>query len=225
MNNAMLLYAHLTDKELVDKVLSGHKSSFEVLIRRHSQALYRVGRMYSLSHIEAEDHISETFHEAFTQLKRFQNPVSFRTWLTKFMIDNCLKTRKEGDVTKEEFIEPACIPARSADLNDSIRLTRENINALEACIEQLPIPLRSVYILREIDGYSVEETAHLLNTSTDNVVNRLKRAKASLRKSLRKWYQYSDLYPQDPNSHERVVHDIMSRVHKKSTHPAGVPTF
>ena len=82
MNNALVLYAHFTDKELSDKVKAGKKNCFEVLIRRHSQALYRVARMYSFSHTEAEALMTCTFLYTYKNLKEYQNPVSFRVWLS-----------------------------------------------------------------------------------------------------------------------------------------------
>lgn len=227
MNNAMLLYAHLADKELAEKVKGGQKNCYEVLVRRHSQALYRIARMYSFAHNEAEEILCRTYVEVFGDLSKHQSPLSFRTWLTKYMITNCLALKKKANFTEEAVHEPACAQARSAQHYDSGRLllSHEIPGEVEACIEQLPVPLRSVYILSEIDGYSVPEMSHLLNTSEDNIRMRLEKAKTSLRKTLRRWYQYTDIYHFDRNSCDRIVLHVMQHIDERLDVPLGAPTF
>jgi RNA polymerase sigma factor (sigma-70 family) len=227
MSNAIILYAHLTDKELVDKVKAGQKVCFEVLIRRHGQALYRIGRMYGFSHSEVEELVHCTFLEAFSRLGQFRGSMSYRTWLTKLMINSCMSSLREKRGQGIEVTEPACSAARSEQHYTSTRLalTLEGAAKLEACIEQLPVPLRAVYILSEIDGYSLPETAHLLTTTEETVKVKLEEAKASLRQSLKRWYKYSDIYPFDRHSFERLAHGIMKGIDERSDVPVGAPTF
>jgi RNA polymerase sigma-70 factor (ECF subfamily) len=222
----MILFAHLTDKELVDKVKSGKKSCFEVLVRRHGQALYRIGRMYGFSHSEVEELVHCSFLEAFSRHKQFQGSMSYRTWLTKLMINSCVSSQREKNM-QNEIVEPACSAARSSQHYDNSRfsLTLEGAAKLEACIEQLPVALRTVYILSEIDGYSLAETAHLLTTTEETIKERLESAKASLRQSLQRWYKYSDIYPFDRASFERLTHGIMKGIDEKSDIPVGAPSF
>jgi len=226
MKNVMLLYAHHTDNELASKIMAGQKFCFEVLVRRHAPSLYRVARMYSFSQYEAEELMGEAFVTVFQTLAEHPQPVSFRTWLSKQMINHCMSERKVAAQKKEaDVFEPACAAARSAQHYERLIANRETIGTLEACIEHLPVPLRSVYILIETDGYSIKEASYLLNTSEENIRMRLNKAKSSLRKSLRRWYQYTDIYHLDQYETERIVSDIMSRIDEQSDVPAGVPCF
>lgn len=198
MSNVMLLHGHLTDKELVEKVKAGNTSCFEVLVRRHSAALYRIARMYGFAHQEAEALMLEVFQEAFIRQHSFSGKVSYRIWLTKTMIHTCLLSREERE-QDDQPASPAC---------DTNRFS----GRLEPCIEQMPLPLRGVYVLVEIDGYSLAETAQLLSTTVDGVRVRLEKAKASLRKSIRRWFQSSDVYPLDQQSCNKLVAVVMHAI-------------
>ena len=228
MNNTMLLYAHLTDRELLRKSKSGLKTCYEVLIRRHTQALYRVARMYGFAHNEAEELLQHTHITAYYFQPQFEESVSYRTWLTKIMIEKCLEHKKGAKVKQNnDTLDPSSNPARSPQHYDTERLviSQEVNGKLEEFIEQLPMALRSVYILSEIDGYSNAEVANLLSASEENIRFRLGRAKSTLRKSLRRWFQYTDVYPFDHHSCERVVHFIMKHLHEKTELPLGMPAY
>ena len=228
MKNTMLLYGHLADKELVDKVKGGQAKCFEVLVRLHTKALYRIARTHGLSHTEAEEVMLTTHLEAFSPSRKFIGNVSYRTWLMKLMINNCLKFPKTIAIhIPQAAEEPACSPVRSAHHYDSSRLPLITATAgkFEACLEQLPLTLRSVYILCEVEGYSIPEGAHLLSTTEETIKTHLDQAKSSLRKTLRTWYQYTDIYPYDTHSGERIVHQVMNRIDAKSDIPVGVPAF
>ena len=79
MSNAMLLYAHLTDKELVDRVKSGREECYEVLVRRHVAGLYRVCRMYGFSQNEAERLLACAFVEAYSRLNSYTHKTGWRS--------------------------------------------------------------------------------------------------------------------------------------------------
>jgi RNA polymerase sigma-70 factor (ECF subfamily) len=146
----------------------------------------------------------------------------------KIMITNCLKFPKTIQLNSTiEVTEPACSPARSAHHYDTTRLALSSASAgkIEACLEQQPLTLRSAYILCEVEGFSIAEAAHMLSTTEEVVKTHLEQAKSSLRKSLRTWYQYTDIYPYDNQSGERIVYQVMNQIDAKSDVPVGVPAF
>ena len=226
MSNATLLYGHLADKELVKKVKGGQKAAFEVLVRRHSRALYRVVRMYEFSHSEAEELVICTHLQAYSPRNRYLTDYSYRTWLTRLSIENCIKAERQLPALRSGK-EPACNAARSAHHYNSERLnlTSELTTHLEQCIEQLPLEMRGVFVLREIDGYSTEETAFLLNIAESQVMKELPRAKTEVKQRLGKLRHLTDIYPFDTDSCERVVHYVMHKINSTSDTPIGVPAF
>jgi len=226
MSNATLLYGHLADKELVKKVKGGQKAAFEVLVRRHSRALYRVARLYGFSHSEAEELVICTHLQAYSPRNRYLTDYSYRTWLTRLLIEDCIKADRQLPAFPSTE-EPACNAARSAHHYNSERLnlTSEMTTQLEQCIEQLPVERRGIFVLTEIDGYSAEETAFLLNIAENQVTKELPRAKTEVKQRLGKLQQITDIYPFDTDSCERVVHYVMHKINSTSDTPIGVPAF
>ncbi|HKP32963.1 MAG TPA: sigma factor, partial [Chitinophagaceae bacterium] len=75
----------LAEKEILDRMLSGEKELYEILIRRNNALLYRIGRSYGLSHVDVQDVMQETYLAAYQQLRNFQRRSSFTTWIIRIM--------------------------------------------------------------------------------------------------------------------------------------------
>src|SRR5687768_7212899 len=122
--------------------------------------------------------------QAYSPSRKFIGNVSYRTWIMKIMITNCLKYPKTIQLNATITVtEPACNPGRSPQHYDTTRLTLSTASAgkIEACLEQQPLTLRSVYILCEVEGFSIAEAAHMLSTTEEVVKTQLEQAKESLR--------------------------------------------
>ncbi|MCD6063853.1 MAG: polymerase subunit sigma-24 [Flavipsychrobacter sp.] len=213
MSNAMLLYAHHTDGELVDNVKSGFKACFEVLVRRHSQSLYRVGRMFGLDNSQIELLISETHLHAYQHLRRMRNRSAYRLWLITSMIHKCRAHMRTQTDSGMNLRDPSMLAARSAchyaeRISSSMLVT----NKLEVQLDELPIGQRTIFVLHKVEGYTVRETAMLLNTSEENVLAAMEQAKSNLRKTSRNWHYHSGVYALDVYCCESIVNQVMAKV-------------
>jgi RNA polymerase sigma factor (sigma-70 family) len=190
-----------SDEEIIQRVLEGEIALFEILIRRYNPVLYKIARGYGFNHQDAEDLMQETHITAFQQLRHFEHRASYKTWLSKILINKCLYKLKHGhfryEVQNSELINEHMVPSFAkqdqADLRKMI-VNRELLNALEASLQQIPVHYRTVFVLREIEGFNVQETAELLDITTVNVKVRLNRAKAMLQKQLEQFYSSGELY-------------------------------
>jgi RNA polymerase sigma-70 factor (ECF subfamily) len=178
-----------TDFEAVNAVIGGQREMFEVIVRRYNTQLYRVGLAYLRDHAMAEDAMQNTYLKAFLNLHRFRGTAAFSTWLTRIMINECLmalrsrkrfimETLDDGNrrIDHEFFAEP--VPD-SIDAEDVKKV-------LEHLIEGLPRTHRAVYLLREVQHLSTEETAECLGMTRDNVKVCLHRAREELKAQLLK---------------------------------------
>jgi hypothetical protein len=86
----------------------------------------------------------------------------------------------------------------------------------------MPAALRSVFVLHEVEGYNLRETARLLNTSEQNIKATMEQAKARLRKVSRGWYAHTDVYALDEYSMERVICQVMDKVDHKLVKTAPI---
>src|SRR5688500_7518983 len=79
----------MADIDIIQKILNGQSELFEILIRRNNPCLYKVGKSYGYRQEDVEDLMQETFISAYKRLASFQNRSSFKTWLTRIMLNHC----------------------------------------------------------------------------------------------------------------------------------------
>lgn len=201
MENILCKNAVHTDEEIISKILFGEIALFEVLIRRYNPVLYKIARSYGFNHHDAEDLMQDTYVAAYQNLKQFKGNASYKTWLSKIIIHKCLYKINHGNSRKEQpasdFIYEDAKPMLSSNKNltpEQTSLNKEFTNVLEHALQKLPLNYSSVFVLREIEGFSVAETAEMLNISAVNVKVRVNRAKAMLQKELEQFYASTNLY-------------------------------
>ena len=155
--------------------------------------------MYGFSSDDAEDIVQDAHISAFTELKNFKQRSTYKTWISKIMINKCLYKAKYAHSNKEvsasHLINESEEPVHSTKVeSDRIVNNHELLNIIEVCVQRLPLSYRTVFVLREVEGHNVNDTAALLEISPANVKVRLNRAKVLLRKELEKFYTPSELF-------------------------------
>src|SRR5256885_9630855 len=95
--------AALSDEDIVTRVLAGDLASFEILMRRHNQRLYRIGRAILRNDAEAEDVMQDAYVRAYEHLNQFAGRAKFSTWLSRIAVNEALARRKHFG--REEALE------------------------------------------------------------------------------------------------------------------------
>ena len=184
----------VTEAELIDQIRAGDKAACAQCVEMHAPAIYRLALRMMGDPEEAEDVMQETFLSAFRAIESFEGRSGLATWL--FRIANnvaLMRLRKRqplfvsidmptaendgAEVTPVQLFDWCCLP--EADF-----ATAEAHGELEQAIAELPPALRSVFILRELEGLSTEATAQALELTPANVKVRLHRARLWLRERL-----------------------------------------
>ena len=208
----------LTDGNVIEKIIAGDTAIFEILIRRYNQALYKIGRMYGFNHQDTEDLMQDTHVSAYMQLAAFENRSSYKTWISRIMINKCLYKLKYG-YSRKEISSELKEESTSANLQtEQSMLNRELSTVLEKSLDSIPLIYRSVFVLREIEGYSVAETAELTGISGINVKVRLNRAKSLLQKQLEQFYSSGDIYSFNLIYCDKMVDRVFAALNKKTLH-------
>lgn len=185
----------LAENEILDRMLSGEKELYEILIRRNNALLYRVGRSYALRHADVQDMMQETYLSAYQDLKNFQRRSSFTTWIIRIMVNKCLQKIKSISKKSTVHVNDAGeLNVKFTDNAEQKLLRTEMAGIIENGIENLPENYRLVFILREIEGLNVAETSTALGITEINVKVRLNRAKAMLRNFIEKSYPAEEIY-------------------------------
>lgn len=173
--------ATLSDDELLDRVRSGQREYYEILIRRYNQRLYRLVYPILGDRAEAEDVIQDTHLRALTHLDQFAGRSSFATWLGRIGIYEAL-----GRLRRRRRVEAAG-PSLSADGTpnpEQQAIGAEIGHVLRRSVRRLPEAYRSVVVARLVHDLSTLETCQRLKLSEEAVKTRLHRAKAMLRREL-----------------------------------------
>jgi RNA polymerase sigma-70 factor (ECF subfamily) len=178
-----------TDEQIVAQVLQGQTALFEVLMRRHNQRLYRAARAIVREDREAEDVMQQAYLNAYAHLRQFDGRAAFATWLTKIAVHEAIaRARDQGRYEPLDTEAPrttgTLMSVSSAPDPERETFARELSTLLEAAVDDLPDGCREVFVLRQIEGLSTNETAQVLGVSDDVVKTRFSRAKAALRRDL-----------------------------------------
>lgn len=181
------------DRELVRLAKSDDKEAFELLVRRHQSRVFAVAGGILRNKEDVEDVAQQVFVKAYFSLKRFDQRAAFSTWLYKITVNECwdvLRKRKvrpllyESDLSEEQaheyngFSEKATVP----DVSDRLE-ARERVEKLLVDLDERD---RLMLILKEVQGFSVEEIAEILEINGNTVKVRLFRARRRITEKVRR---------------------------------------
>lgn len=179
--------------DLVERAQAGDMEAFAELVRRYERRIYRMARQITQNDEDAEDVLQESFLKAFQHLDSFQGQSKFYTWVTRIAVNESLmklrKRKSDRTVSLDENIETDEEPivreiAVWDDTPESKYSQEELRQILDKAIESLKPIFRTVFILRDVEELSTEETAEVLGLSIAAVKSRLLRARLQLRERL-----------------------------------------
>jgi len=221
------------DPALVERIRRGDTAAFAVLMRRHNRRLYRTARAILKDDGAAEDALQEAYVAAFRHIDAFRGDAQVATWLTRIVVNQALqalrRTRREQVVVlfEEAVDEPtgtdASGVAPSAATPENTMLRAEMRRLIERKIDELPEGYRTVFMLREVEELTVDETAAALGVPAATVRSRLFRAKARLRESLAQELDLAtqDVFGFDGARCDRIVGAVLVRLGTDPPHPTG----
>jgi RNA polymerase sigma-70 factor (ECF subfamily) len=214
MNSIVAGSEVLSDEKVIEKILEGDTALFEILIRRYNPVIYRIGRMYGFNHHDTEDLMQDTHVSAYMQLAGFQHRATYKTWISRIMINKCIYKLKYG-YFKNEIPDDQVYESNSATIQtEQTMLNRELSSVLEKSLESIPVIYRSVFV----QGFSVAETAELLGITPVNVKVRLNRAKSLLQKQLEQFYSANEIYSFNLIYCDNIVNRVFEKINEKTLH-------
>ena len=188
-----------TDEQvLVQAARQGDIGAFEELVKRYDRNVFRIANHITQNREDAEDVVQDAFLKAYQNLGQFQGQSKFYTWLVRIAVNEALmrlrRRRPERMVSLDEDIktEEDSMPREVADWApnpEQLYSQAELKDILGKTIQGLPASFRTVFVLRDVEGLSTEETADALDLSVPAVKSRLLRARLQLRERLNKYFK------------------------------------
>jgi RNA polymerase sigma-70 factor (ECF subfamily) len=185
------------DVTLVDAAKQGDMAAFEQLVKRHTAMIFRVAMHIMASREDAEEVVQDAFLKAFQHLQDFEGRARFSTWLTRIAVNAALmKLRNLRRATTvsidQEADEGGTLADKVADWKpnpEQLYNRTELREILQRALASLPHAYRVVFLLRDVEGVSVVDTAEMLGLRIPNVKARLFRARLKLREQLSRYFE------------------------------------
>lgn len=184
------------DTTLVARAKAGDFEAFEQLVNRHERRVYALAMNIVRQHEDAQDIVQTAFLSAMEHLSDFREEASFATWISRIATNAALKVRRKQQGLDTLSLDAAMSENETGDIphpeyiadwrDDPAKIVegQELKEILDAAIDTLDEKYRLVFVLRDVAGLSVEETASELGISRANVKVRLLRARLALREKL-----------------------------------------
>ena len=198
MTNSIPQTDGLDEATLVERAKSGETAAFTELVRRYDKKIFRMAKQITQSDEDAEDVLQEALFKAYQHLKDFQGNSRFYTWLVRIAVNEALmklrKRKSDRTVSLDEEIDTGeeTVTREIAvwDGDPEQRYSQEEMRViLDDAIQSLKPSFRTVFVLRDVEELSTEETADTLGLSIPAVKSRLLRARLELREKLTRMFK------------------------------------
>jgi len=187
-----------SEMTLVHAAKKGDLDAFSELVKRYDRNVFRIAQHITHNEDDAQDVVQEAFLKAYQNLAQFQENSKFYTWLVRIAVNEALmklrrhRTDRTVSIDEDVETEEGTMPREVADWGpnpEQLYGQSELSDILKKTIQGLPPGFRTVFVLRDVEGLSTEETAEMLGLSIPAVKSRLLRARLQLRDRLSKYFK------------------------------------
>ena len=190
----------VTDEELVARARAKDFAAFEQLLDRYEDKIFRLAYRFVRNETEAKEILQDTFLSIWRKLDTFKGDAQFSSWLYRVAANAALMRlraqKRHPEVSTEElpidFLDNyGHLPATGenwAKRPDEELQSEELRRHIQAAVDDLPEIYRTVFLIRDVEGLSTEETAEVLQISIPTVKTRLHRARLALRETISKYF-------------------------------------
>ena len=186
------------DVALVERARGGDVHAFETLVKQYDRQVFRIAQHITQNREDAQDVVQDAFLKAYEKLDQFQGNSKFYTWLVRIAVNEALmrlrkrRTGKMVSIDEDVQTDEGSVPRDLAEWRPNPEQEynqAEMAEILRKTINGLPPGFRVVFVLRDVEGLSTEETANALGLSVPAVKSRLLRARLQLRERLSRYFR------------------------------------
>ena len=185
----------LETPELVAQARAGDTAAFTALVRTHEHRVLAICRRMLADQREAEECAQDAFVQAWRHLDRFQDRARFSTWIHRIAINEALQRLRRRRSTEVSIDDTSSGESMLARVEDWTSRPEEQLHQQELRrflaerLAHLPDPVRVAVVLRDVEGYSNQEVAELLEVSLEAAKARIHRGRMRLRADAQTWFR------------------------------------
>jgi RNA polymerase sigma-70 factor (ECF subfamily) len=182
------------DEHLIGRARSGDAAAFEELIERYRSRVFRLAVQFMRNQDDAQEVLQEVFFTVYQKLGQFEGKSAFSTWLYRVAVNTSLMRIRGRDKTELVSISEIADDSLPGDREGAVGpddriMTEQALARIEQAMIPLPEEYKTILILRDIESFSNEETAEIMNLTVAAVKSRLHRARGFLRGKLEDLYK------------------------------------
>jgi len=184
----------LSSHEIIIKAMAGDVAAFRKVVEQHQSFAYAVAFRFTGIEEEAEDIVQEAFVRLWKNLKTYRQEVKLTTWLYRIIANLCLdflKSRRGKEKRNREELGKGYVIADHSTPEHEYQ-QNELMKAIHSAAEELTPKQKAVFILRDLEGLSVEEVTGILSMTAGNVKSNLFHARQKMADKLKSFYQTTD---------------------------------
>ena len=176
----------LKDEEIIEAVLAGEIDDFEEIMKRYNEQFYRIALAFLKDQKDTEDVMQSAYLKIYEHLGQFNRSSAFGTWAIRILINECqtVLRKKRSAFEYLHYLANNFKRKMNSQSSETALINKELKQFIEKSILELPSKYRTIFMLREVNGYSTKETADILSISESNVKVRLHRAKEQVRNRI-----------------------------------------
>lgn len=212
MDNSTIIDS--SDEQIVARIIAGEPHLYESLMRKYNSRMYRISMSIINDDAEAEDIMQIAYINAYRQLMNYRQQSTFGTWLTRILINESLLHKKRKTKKGKALMETTFIDEHHETPLESL-MHKELKGILEDAVASLPEKYRMVFVMREVQGMSTNETMEVFELGESNVKIRLTRAKEMLRTELAKKWEPEQIYEFNLIRCDVIVEHVMNKIKER----------
>ena len=176
------------ESTLIQRAMGGDAASFNTLMQAHERRMYAVALRMCGNHEDAQDCLQEAMLRIYRAISAFKAQSSFSTWVYRITMNACLdelrKRKSRTSTSLDGLLDTGWSPVDGGESPEGHAMRREMRRTLQKCIGELPEDMRAAVVLRDIEGYSYEEIAGILDANVGTIKSRISRGRERLREKI-----------------------------------------
>ena len=178
-----------SEEILLAKAASGDGAAFTQLMSAHESRMYAVALRMCSNREDAQDCLQDAMLRVYRSLNSFKGQSSFSTWLYRVTMNTCLdeirRRKMRSSASLDDLLDSGWSPSDENDVPERRMIASEQRRTIDRAIAELPEDMRAAIILRDVQGYSYDEIAEMLDANIGTVKSRISRGRERLRAALR----------------------------------------
>lgn len=176
------------ENRLIERASGGDPSAFNELMAMHEKRMYAVALRMFANREDAQDCLQEAMLRVYRAIGSFKGQSSFATWVYRITMNTCLdelRRKKNRQATSlDNLLDQGWGPTDGENVPERRAIQAETRRQLSGLIRELPEDMRSAVVLRDVQGYSYEEIAQILDVNVGTIKSRISRGREKLREKL-----------------------------------------